>query len=65
MSVVNNLSIPTSVFNNRHNAICYHRVRETQAAGIIRVGCIPGEFNLEDFFTDTTMPGNTRHNLVG
>ena len=42
MSVVKNSSIPTSALNNRNNAICYHRVREAQAAGIIRVGWIPG-----------------------
>ena len=37
-SVVTNSSVPTSVLNKRHNAICYHRVREAQAAGIIQVG---------------------------
>ena len=37
---------------------------EAQAAGIHWVGWIPGEFNLEDLFTRTKMPGNTRHNLV-
>ena len=64
MSVVNNSSIPTSALNKMHNAICYHRVREAQDAGILRVGWIPGEFNLSYLFTKTTMPGNTRHNLV-
>ena len=64
MSVVKNSIIPTSLLNKRHTAICYHRVMEARAAGILRVGCIPGEFNLSDFFTNTTMPGNTRHNLV-
>ena len=64
MSVVKNLSIPTSVLNKRHNAICYHRVREAQASGILRVGWFPGEFNLTYLFTNTTMPGNTRHNLI-
>ena len=38
MSVFNNSSIPTSALNKRHNAICYHMVREDQAAGILRVG---------------------------
>ena len=42
MSVVKNLSIPTSVLNKRHNPICYRSVREAQAAGILRVGSIPG-----------------------
>ena len=39
-------------------------VREAQAAGILRVGWITGEFDPEDFFTKTTMHGNTRHTLV-
>ena len=64
MSVVKNLSIPTSVLNKRHNAICYHMVREAQAAGILQVGWIAGEFNLPDLFTRKKMPGNKRHNLV-
>jgi len=63
-SVVTNSSVPASVLNKRHNAICYHRVREAQAAGTIRVGWIKGEFNLADLFTKTTMPGNLRHGLV-
>ena len=64
VSVVKNLSIPTSALKKRHNAICYERVREAQSAGIIRVGWIPAKFNLEDLFTKTTIPGNTRNNLV-
>ena len=64
MSVVRNLSIPTSALNKKYNVIYYHRFMEYQATGILRVGWIPGEFNLADFFTKTTMPGNTRHNLV-
>ena len=40
MSVVKNSIIPTSALNKSHNAICYHRVREAQAAGILLVGCL-------------------------
>ena len=65
MSVVDNSSIPTSALNKSHNSICYHRVMEDQAAGILWVGCIPVEFNRADFFAKTKMHGNTRHNLVG
>jgi len=54
-SVVTNLSVPTSVLNKRHNAICYHRIREAQAAGMIRVGWIEGEKNVADLFTKTTL----------
>ena len=42
-SVVTNSSAPSSVPSNRHNVICYHRVSEAQAAGIIRVGWIEGK----------------------
>ena len=56
--------MPTSVMNNRRNAICYHRVREVQNSGILWVEWIPGEFNLAYLFTNTTMLGNTRHTLV-
>ena len=31
--------------------------------GNLRVGWIPGEFNLSDLFTKTTMPGNKRHSF--
>lgn len=63
-SVVTNSSVPTSVLNKRHNAICYHRVREAQAAGIIKVGWIEGKNNLADLFTKTTMKKPDRHFLV-
>ena len=39
-------------------------VSEAQAAGIIRVGWIPGDFNLADLYKKTTIPGNRRHNLI-
>ena len=64
MSVVKNSNLPTSALSKRHNDICYHRVRGDQAAGTLWVGWITGEFNLTDLFTNTMMPGNTRHNLV-
>ena len=49
-SVVTNSSVPTSVLKKRLNAICYHRVREAQAAGVIRVGWIEGKNNIADLF---------------
>eukprot|EP00557_Chaetoceros_sp_GSL56_P014199 CAMPEP_0176484462 /NCGR_PEP_ID=MMETSP0200_2-20121128/4466_1 /TAXON_ID=947934 /ORGANISM="Chaetoceros sp., Strain GSL56" /LENGTH=360 /DNA_ID=CAMNT_0017880935 /DNA_START=761 /DNA_END=1843 /DNA_ORIENTATION=- len=63
-SVVTNTSVPSSVLNKRHNAICYHRVREAQAAGIIRVGWIPGTENLADLLTKTTIAGNVKNDIV-
>ena len=35
MSVVKNSSISTSVLNNSHNSIYYHRVRESRSEGIL------------------------------
>ena len=63
-SVVTNSSIPTSVLNKRHNAICYHRVREAQAAGVIRVGWIEGKYNVADLFTKTTLSNEAKRTFV-
>ena len=63
-SVVNNSSIITSVLNNRHNAIFYHRLREYQAADVLCVSWIPGEFKPADLFTKTTIPGNKGNDCV-
>ena len=52
------------MLNKHRNSICYHQVRESQAAGNIHVGWIPGERNLADLLTKTTMPGNARHSIV-
>ena len=50
-AVVNNSSVPASVLSKRHNAICYHRVRESAAAGMVRVAHIKGDSNPADLFT--------------
>ena len=63
-SVVTNSSVPTSVLNKRHNAICYHRVREAQAAGVIRVGWIEGKFNIADLFTKTTLSNEAKRQFI-
>ena len=63
-SVVTNSSVPTSVLNKRHNAICYHRVREAQAADTIRVGWIEGKNNLADLFTKTTLSNEAKRTFV-
>jgi len=63
-SVVTNLSVPTSVLNKRHNAICYHRVREAQAAGMVRVGWIEGEKNVADLFTKTTLSNESKRRFT-
>ena len=51
--VVNNSSTPESTLNKKHNAICYHRVREAAASGMIRVAKEDGATNLADCLTKT------------
>ena len=51
LAVVQNASIPSSTLKKKHNAICYHRVREAVAAGVIRIAHIPSKENLADMFT--------------
>ena len=62
--VVKNFSIPISVLNQIHNAICYHRLMEYQAEGVLRFWWISGKFKSVDLFINTNMPGNKRHDLV-
>ena len=50
-SVQTNALVPTSQLGKKHNAICYHKVRENVAAGVIRVGWVNSEDNLADLFT--------------
>jgi hypothetical protein len=50
-SVVKNTTRPESTLKKKHNAIAYHRVREAQAAGIVRIVKEDGETNLADLFT--------------
>ena len=63
-SVVTNASVPTSILNKKHNSICYHRVREAQAAGTLRVGWIEGEYNKADLATKTTLSTSRRYALT-
>ena len=50
-SVVTNASVLESTLSKKHNAICYHKVREAVAAGTILVGKEPSETNLADLFS--------------
>ena len=63
-SVVKNTTAPESVLKKRHNAIAYHRAREAQAAGFIRVAWENGETNIADLLTKL-MPGPRLKELVG
>jgi len=61
-SVVTNASIPSSTLKKKHVAICYHRVREAVASGILRVAWIETSQNLADMFTKS-LAGNKLHAL--
>jgi hypothetical protein len=50
-SVVGSASKMESKLNKKHNAICFHTVREACAAGWLRVGKEPTESNIADLFT--------------
>ena len=63
-SVVMNSTALESVLKKRHNAIAYHRAREAQAAGIIKVAWENGEMNIADLLTKF-MPGPRLKELVG
>jgi len=63
-SVVQNVTRPESQLKKKHCAIAYHRVREAQAAKIIRVAHEMGETNLADIATKC-LPGPRLRSLVG
>lgn len=50
-SVVYNCTLPQSTLSKKHNAICYHKIRELVAAGVIRIGKIDGAHNMADLLT--------------
>jgi len=50
-SVVMNATIPTSPLKKKHNAIAYHRVRESITAGTLCIAKVKSEENLADAFT--------------
>jgi hypothetical protein len=50
-AVILNSTVPSSTLRCKHNAICYHRVREAVAAGNIRIAKVDTKQNLADMFT--------------
>jgi len=63
-AVVKNTTKPESTLKKKHNAIAYHRVRESQAAGVIRIAKEDGETNLADILTKC-LPGPRLRLLSG
>jgi hypothetical protein len=58
-SVVDSSSKPERTLQKKHNAICFHKVRESVAAGMIQVAKIDGKENLADLSTKI-LPGIVR-----
>jgi hypothetical protein len=51
-SVVDSLSLPQQTLQKKHNAVCFHKVREAAAMNVSRVAKIDGPENLVDLFTN-------------
>ena len=62
-SVVKSTTRPESTLKKKHNAINYHRAREAQAAGHIRVAWIEGKENLADVLTKVLVGERRRYLL--
>ncbi len=62
-SVVKNTSIPESVLAKKHNSVNFHIIRESAAAGILRVTKIPTGDNKADALTKI-LPNYQRVHLL-
>jgi len=60
-SVVTNSTIPTSLLSKKHNSIAYHRVRESVAAGTIRIAKVHTKENLADLLTKPLSGVDLKH----
>ena len=58
-SVYNNVSFAESTLKKKHNSICFHKVRECVAAGIIFVHKVGSSYNLSDMLTKS-LPAKDR-----
>ena len=63
-SVFKSSTFPESVLKKKHNSIAYHRTREAQAAGTVRIAWEPGETNLADVLTKL-LAGPRLRQLIG
>jgi hypothetical protein len=62
-AVFKNSTFPESVIKKKHNSIAYHRTREAQAAGTVRVAWESGETNIADILTKL-LPGPRLRELI-
>ena len=63
-AVYKNVSFSESTLKKKHNSICFHRVRECVAAGIIAVHKVDSKFNLSDILTKS-LTGLLRKSIRG
>ena len=63
-AVVKSTTAPESTLKKKHNATCYHRSREAQAAGHVRIAKISGEENLADVFTKVVVGAKRAYLLM-
>jgi len=63
-SVVSNSAMPESTLKKKHVSICCHKIRESAAAGIIRVAKEKSETNLADTLTKI-LPAPRLRKLIG
>jgi hypothetical protein len=61
--VVLNMSIPESTLNKKHNAVNYHVIRESVAAGMLRIGKEDTATNIADVFTKL-LPYSRKYQLL-
>ena len=60
--MVTNTALPSSTLKKKHNAIAYHKVRESIAAGLFGFCHIPGNSNIADILTKPLGPNiHQRH----
>ena len=63
-SVYNNSGFAESQLKKKHNSICFHRVRECVAAGILVVHKVDTNYNLSDILTKS-LPAAKKKELRG
>jgi hypothetical protein len=64
-SVVDSSSLPHRTLQKKHNAICFHKVREAAAMDVIRVAKMDGTENLANLFTKVCPTASTRKKYLG
>jgi hypothetical protein len=56
MSMITSATVPSSSLKKKHNAISYHRIRESIAAGIVDLIHVGSKFNIADILTKPLGP---------